>query len=177
MPSSLMLGHDFDIVEGFPTVDLNTGANDGDWVSLKNNSRVGIFFTSGTGTGNDDPTVLVQQATTNAGGSVKVLNIVTGQVFKKQAATSLAAVTAWSSADCCIGSGSCAHKLTNLTAAEQSLMWWVEFRSSDLDVDNGFDHLRATVAGADLCNAQPGSLSYFVKTGYPSAPTDVVSSL
>lgn len=174
MPGSLMLGNLFDLVEGVPTVDLQTGANNGDYVSLRNATRVGILFTSGVGTAGDDPTLTIQQAKNACGGCVKSLNIPAGRAWKKQAATSLAAVTTWTGADCCRGTGCCAHTLTNATSAEQSAMWYVEFHASDLDVDNKFDFIRATVADIG-CNAQPGSLTYIVQPKYPSDPDQVVT--
>jgi hypothetical protein len=54
------LGNIFDIVEGFPTVDLQTGANTGDYVSLVNCEGVLVLFRSGVGTAADDPTITTQ---------------------------------------------------------------------------------------------------------------------
>ena len=176
MPGSLMLGNIFDLVEGFPTVDLQSGNNCGDWISLRNSARVGIFFTSGVGSACDDPTLTIQQAKNACGGSVKSLAICTGKAFKKQAATNLSAVTTWTSASGCVGTGCCTHTLTNLTSAEQSAMWYVEFDSSELDVACQFNFIRATVADIG-CNAQPGSLTYIVAPKYPSAPVDTLTVL
>mgnify|MGYP003134672610 CR=1 FL=1 len=168
-PSTPMLGQDIDIIEGVPTVDLQTAANNGDYISLKNADRVMIVFTSGVGTAGDDPTITVQQATTNAGGSVKALNFTT--IFRKQAATSLAAVTAWTET-----TQAAANTYTNATSAEQSLIWVIEFAAEDLDVDNGFDHIRATVADVGT-NAQPGSLQYIVRPMFQNDPENMVSVL
>jgi len=143
------------IVEGFPTVDLSTGANTGDWVSLADYGHVAIIFTSGVGTAGDDATLTVLQASDNAGTGSKALNINTSKVFKKQAATSLASVGQWSDAS---GDAS-SNTLTNATAAEQSLIWVVEFDANELDVANNFTHVSCTVADVGT-NAQPGSLMY-----------------
>ena len=174
MPSPLMLGNKFDIVEGFPTVDLQTAANNGDYVSMKNASAIGIVFTSGVGTASDDPTVTIQQAQDNAGTGVKALNVVTSpvQVWKKQAATDLSAVTVWTDAS---GDAS-TNTVTNATGAEQALIWVIEFKAEDLDVDNAFNHLRATIADIGS-NAQPGSLMYIIEPMYPASPDSVLSAL
>jgi len=161
----------FQIVEGFPAVDLQTGANNGDYISLKNAKRVAIVFTSGVGTAGDDPTLTLQQATSVAGGSVKALNIPTGSAFMKQAATNLAAVSAWSTA-----ATIATNTLTNDTSAEQSALWVVELTPDELDVDNGFDCIRATVADIGS-NAQPGYLFYLIELKEARSPLNAVSCI
>jgi len=165
---SQALGCLFDIVEGFPCVDLSTGANTGDWVNCANAGHVVILFGSGVGTAGDDPTLTVLQASDNAATGSKALNVVTDpiHVWKKQAATSLASTTVWSDAS---GDAS-TNAVTNATSAEQSALWVVEFDTDMLDVDNGFDHISCTVADVG-CNAQPGFLLYFLtEMRYPDSP-------
>jgi hypothetical protein len=163
------LGNIFDIVEGFPVVDLQTGANNGDYISLKNNRGVLVVFASGIGTAGDDPTITLQQATDNSGTSVKALNFTT--IYRKQAATSLASTTAWTET-----TQSAANTYTNATSAEESSIWTVWVDGADLDVDNSFDHLRATVADVGS-NAQPGYLLYIPLPKDPRNPDKVVSYL
>ena len=174
MPGPILLGNRIDIIEGFPTVDLQTAANNGDYISMQNNSAILILFTSGVGTGGDDPTLTIQQATDACGTSAKALNIVTSpvKVWKKQAATSLASTTTWTDASCCVST----NTVTNATSAEQSAYWAVEYDAADMDVANGFDFIRATVADIGS-NAQPGSLTYIVAPKYPGSPDATVSSL
>jgi hypothetical protein len=162
-----MLGNKIDMVEGFPAVDLSSGANTGDWVNVKNASRVAVVFVSGVGTAGDDPTLTIQQAKDNSGTGAKALNFAT--VFRKQAATNLSSTTSWTET-----TQSAANTYTNATAAEQSLIWWVEFAAEDLDVANGFDHIRATVADVGT-NAQPGYLMYLVEPMYPNDPDNVIT--
>jgi hypothetical protein len=159
-----------DMVEGFPAVDLSAGANTGDWVSVRDYDRVAVVFISGVGTAGDDPTLTIQQAKDNAGTGAKALNFTT--IYRKQAATNLAAVTKWTKT-----TQSAANTYTNGTAAEESLIWWVEFRGSDLDVANGFDYVRATVADVGT-NAQPGYLFYLLgRAAYPNEPDNKLSPL
>lgn len=166
--SSLILER-FQIVEGFPAVDLATGANSGDWISLKHAKRVAVVFTSGVGTAGDDPTLTIQQATAVAGTSAKALNIPTASAFSKQAATNLSAVSAWSTA-----ATISTNTLTNDTSAEQSALWVVEFTPDELDIDNGFDCIRATVADIGS-NAQPGYLFYLIELKEQRSPANAVS--
>jgi len=159
MTSNLAFLDRFDIVEAFPTVDLQTGANTGDWISLKNARRAVVVFTSGVGTAGDDPTVTLLQATDVAGTGSKALNINTAHVHKKQAATSQAAVTAFADAS----AGVTNNAWTDADAAEQSLTLVIEVNPSDLDVANGFDCISA--------------LKYIVEKIYADAPADQAGHL
>ena len=84
-----LLGNVLDIVEGFPTVDLQSGANTGDWLNMAVGNHVVIVFTSGVGTDGDDPTLTIEQAQDASGTGAKALNPTTDppHVWKKQAAT------------------------------------------------------------------------------------------
>ena len=167
--SSLILER-FQIVEGFPAVNLATAANNGDWVSLKHAKRAAIVFTSGLGTAGEDPTLTVLQATDVSGTSSKALNIPTASAFKKQAATSLAAVSAWTAA----GANVSTNTFTNDTSAEESALWVVEITPDELDADNGFDCIRATVADVGA-SAQSGYLFYLLELKEQRAPANAVS--
>lgn len=170
MPTGALFLERFDIVEGFPAVDLSTGANTGDWVAAKNAKRIVIAFISGVGTAGDDPTLTVQQAVNNAGGSVKALNFTV--IYRKQAATSLASTTQWTKT-----TQTAANTYTEATAAEQALIWVVEIDPVvDLDVANSFDYLRATVADVGA-NAQPGYLLYVVEKVHLTTPASQPSNL
>lgn len=159
------------IVEGVPPVDLQTGANDGDWVSLKNYRRVIVMFHSGIGTNGEDPILTMEQATDNAGAGAKALTFAT--IYRKQAATNLAAVAQWTKT-----TQVAAATYTNTDAAEQSALWLVEFEAGDLDVDGGFDHIRARVADVGGAGAQPGSLHYILGDAvHERAPENMLSAL
>ncbi|MGE0229986.1 MAG: hypothetical protein AB7I38_17075 [Dehalococcoidia bacterium] len=156
-----------DIVEGFPAVDLQGGANSGDYISLKNARRVAVVFLSGLGTAGDDPTLTLQQAQDVAGTGVKALNFT--EILRKQAATSLAAVAQWTRT-----TQAAANTYTNGTSAEEDLVWVVEIDPTQLDVENGFDCIRATVADVGG-NAQPGALFYLVEKQVEGDPTTALS--
>lgn len=142
------------IAEGFPTVDLSSGANDGDWVSLKDYRHIAIIFRSGVGTAGQDPTLTIEQAQDVAGTGAKGLNFDT--IYRKQAATDLSAVGAFTKTE-----QTAASTYTDADAAEQSVLWIVEFDVAELDINNGFDVIRATIADVGA-NAQPGDLLYIL---------------
>ena len=73
------------IAQGFLPVAMNTGANAGDWVSMKEFGRMAIVIFKAIGTAGDDPTITVKQAQDVSGTSPKALGFT--EVRKKQAAT------------------------------------------------------------------------------------------
>lgn len=158
------------IVEGWPIVDLQTADNTGDWVSLKNYKHLAILFASAVGTAGQDPTLTVNQATSAAGGSSKALTFTT--IYRKQAATSLASTGTWTKT-----TQAAANTYTNDTSAEQDLIWVVEFDSDQLDVDNGFCFVNATVADVGGA-AQLGYLLYLLsEPRYPAAPENMLTAI
>jgi hypothetical protein len=151
------------LVEGFPAVDLQSGNHTGDWVSLVKYGRVIVLFTSGVGTNGDDPTLTIEQAKDVAGTSPKSLTFT--RAYKKQAATNLASTGTWTEV-----TQAAANTYTNTDAAEQSALWAVEFSADELDVNNGYTALRATVADVGS-NAQPGYLLYILgDPRFPAGP-------
>lgn len=158
------------IVESFPVVDLQAGANTGDWVNLANFKHAAVVFGSGVGTAGDDPTLTLQQATSAAGAGAKALNFTT--IFRKQAATSLAGVAAWTRT-----TQAAANTYTNATSAEEDALWVVEFDTDQLDADGGFCFVQASVADVGN-NAQPGFCLWLLsEPRYPAAPENAVSAL
>jgi len=143
------------LVAGFIPTDMQTAANNGDYVTMKNYNKCAIIFYKAIGTAGDDPTITVQQATTVAGGSVKALNFTTIKV--KQGAD-LAAVAQFTNT-----TQVAANTYTDATSAELAAIWVIEFDASELDVAGGFDCLRATVADIGG-NPQLGCLLYILSS-------------
>jgi hypothetical protein len=138
------------IVSGFIPVDMQTGANTGDWVSVENFNHLSIVLFKGAGTAGDDPTLTVLQATDNAGTSSKALNFT--RIYTKQGTlTGIANFT--------LTTQSAANTYTDATSAEVTAIWVVEFDADDLDVSSGFDHIQASVADVGS-NAQLGCCLY-----------------
>lgn len=158
------------IVEGFPIVDLSSGANNGDYVSLKNYRRCLILFAASAGAAGEPPTVTVQQAQDISGTGVKNLTTVT-TFFTKAAATDLTGTGQWTKV-----TQAAANTFTRVTGTLDKL-WAYEVRDDQLDAGNAFDCLRATVADVGA-TAQLGYLLYILlDPRYPDAPENMLSAI
>ncbi len=159
------------VVIGFGPVDLQTAANSGDWVSLKNYKHVEIHFVSAVGTAGDDPTLTLGQATAVAGTGDKALAVI-DTVYRKQAATDLTGTGQWTKA-----TQTAAATYTDTDSAEEFAHWVVHVDADELDVDNDFDCIRATVADVGS-NAQLGVLWYELsEPRFPAAPENMLSAI
>ena len=133
------------IVEGFLPVNLATGNQTGDWISMSKYNHATVCFYGAVGSTGDDPTITLLQATTNTGAGSKALNFT--DIYRKQAATNLTGTTVFTHTTQAAG-----NTYTNATAAEQALLWCIEIDATDLDVSNNFDFIQANVAdvGANI---------------------------
>jgi len=138
------------ILSAFVPVDLQDGANTGDWVALENFNQLSIVFFKAAGTAGDDPTLTIQQATDNAGTSAKALNFTT--VYVKQG--TLASVANFTKV-----TQSSGNTYTATDAAEEQAIWIVEISADDLDVSGGFTHAQGSVGDVGS-NAQLGCGMY-----------------
>ncbi len=137
----------------------------GDYVCLKGYGKVGILFVKEAGTAGDDPTITLYQATDVSGTSAKVATVIDTH-WIKQAATSLASTGTFTKTTQTLAS-TIAY---NATSAEQALIDYFEVNVEDLDVDNGFDCIRADVALAASGGAQWGTILYLLlDPRYPQA--------
>ena len=169
---SAHLGELVDVHTFFPPIDLQgaSGAHiDGDWLAVHKGHRFSILFSKGAGTAGQDPTLTVQQATTSSGTSAKALNFTEIWVKQPTGASDLTAVTGWT-----LVTQSAANTYTEATSAETAAMWRIEFSSSDLDGDGGFDFVNATVADVGG-NAQIGSCHLLIWPRY--GPTRISQHL
>ena len=155
------------IAAGFVPVDMQTAGNNGDYVSMANYERMVCVLYKAIGTGGDDPTITLQQATDASGTGAKDLDFTT--IYKKQGAD-LALVGQWTKV-----TQTAANTYTNDTAAEQAAIWAVEFKADDLDADGGFKFLRMTVA--DIGGNPQLGCSLYIAMGarYQDAPENMRS--
>jgi len=148
--------------------DVNASAATGDIVSLKNYRKcnVMVYFAAGTAT-TGDLTVTLQQTTdvSNSLSDAKNLAVLqTGRIYTKQAATALTSVTGWTAE-----TQTAAATYTSTTSGEQVGLWAFEVRADDLDVDNGFDCIRANI-GATTSSKYVSSWYVLSDPVYPGAP-------
>lgn len=139
------------ITAGFVPLDLQT-QRDGDWVGMQSYNHLAVIFFKGTGTDGDDPTITLQQAQDNSGTGVKALNFT--EIWRKQAADVLTVAQFTKTTQ------SAANTYTN-TDAHQQCIWIIEIDADMLDVDNGFQYVRATLSDTGT-NAQLGCVLYLL---------------
>lgn len=148
-----LLADELQIAAGFVPVNMASGANDGDWVSMKFYRHLTVVLFKGAGTAGEDPTITMEQATAVAGTSAKALTFTT--IYKKQGADlfTIGQFTKVTQA--------AAATYTDGTLAEEQAIVLIEFNAEDLDVEGGFDCVRARVA--DVGNSsQIGGLLYIL---------------
>jgi hypothetical protein len=148
------LTENIQIVSAIVPVNLATGANNGDWVSLKNYGHCAIVVFKGAGTAGDDPVITVRQATDVAGTSAKALNFT--RVDKKVGTqTGIGTFT--------VASQAAANTHTDTDSAEAEGVFVVEFDADELDIANGFDCVQVQIPDTGT-NAQIGCALYLLSS-------------
>lgn len=137
------------IQAAFVPVDMSGGANNGHWFDMTEFRRVMVLLFTAAGTTGHNLTVTLNQAQDNAGTGSKALNFTS--YFKKESASGLTGVGQFTEVD-----QAAANTLTT-NSADQAL-YAVEVLESDLDVNNGFNHIQVTVSQAGA--AQVGGALY-----------------
>lgn len=140
------------IVSAIVPVNLATGANNGDWVNMKDYGRCAIIFHAGAGAAGQDPTITVLQAQSD-GGSSKALNFT--RVDRKQgtALTAQGQFTTTNPAD--------GNTYTNDTLAELQKLVVIDISIEDFDVANGYGWLQASIADVGS-TSQVGAMLYIL---------------
>lgn len=146
MPSlNNLLVEQCQIVAGIIPVDSQSGANTGDYVSLKNYERCSIVIYKAAGVAGDDPVITVTQAQDVSGTGVKALNF-TRVDSKVGVQTGIGTFTTNTQA--------AGNTYTDLVSAEAQGLFVIEFKAEDLDVNNGFDCLKVAVPDTGSAGAQ-----------------------
>lgn len=140
-----LLVEEVQIVAAIIPVDSQTGANTGDYVSLKKYERCSVVIFKAAGVAGDDPVITVTQAQDVAGTGVKALNF-TRVDAKVGAQTGVGTFTAVTQA--------AGNTYTDLVSAEAQGLFVIEFKAEDLDVNNGFDCLKVAVPDTGAGGAQ-----------------------
>ena len=139
------------IVPAVIPVDLQTGANTGDYVDLSNYGRCAIVFLAAAGTAGDDPVISLRQATDVADAGGKALNFDRIDV-KNGTLTSVGTFTSIANTD---------SDYTDDASAEVQNLWVIDIKAEDLDIDNGYCCLRVNVADVGT-HAKLGALLYLL---------------
>lgn len=155
------------IEAAFVPVDMQDGANNGDWVSLENYKRCLVVLYKDAGTAGDDPVFKLQQATAADGTGAKDLDF----TVVHQKVGTLSSVTSWTRT-----TQTAATSYTNAASAESEAIICVEIDAAMLDVDNSFKFIQLSVADVGT-NAQLGCGFYILfDPRYPqSSPISALS--
>lgn len=119
------------IVPAFVPIDTTGAARAGDWVNLKFYRRCAVVILQGAWAGGT-PAVTFEQATDASGSGAKTL-----AYTERWDGTALT--------DDILGRTAVSSNTSNLANAANGFMV-VEFHAQDLDIANGFTHLRVNVA-------------------------------
>jgi hypothetical protein len=140
------------IAAGFVPVDMSAGANNGDWINLRDWNHLTVIVFKAAGTAGDDPTLTLKQASDNSGTGAKALNFT--EIWQKQGTlTSVGTFTK--------NTQSAANTYVDTDSAENQGIYVLEIDADMLDVDNGFDHVQISIADVGT-NAQLGSALYIL---------------
>lgn len=145
------LGEQMNLIAQVPLDMAGASGLNAGWVSTKNYQRVSVLLVCAAGGAAEPPTITLQQATDVSGTSAKNAAIIT-KVFKKEHATALEGVGTWTEVNQ-------AAAATFLGTAQVQAAYLFDVRPEDLDNDNAFDCIRATVADVGA-TAKFGSLMY-----------------
>lgn len=152
----------FNFCQGSLPVDMRTAANTWDVISLKGYGGCLIIFYKAVGTAGDDPVITLLQGTDIAFGTNKALNIT--RVDKKQAASNLLAVGPYTksvSGGAATNDAFSTNTWSNTDLAEQAAIVVIDIKPEMLDVANGYDCIRVSVADVGT-NAQLGCGLYML---------------
>jgi len=157
------------IVSGFAPVEITT-ARTADAVSLKNYGRCLILFHKGIGGAGEDPTLTLLQGTDVAFGTNKALDFTT--IHVKQDPTALSDVGQWTKV-----TQAATNTYTDATSGEQAAVWAIDIKAEDLDVDGGYDCIRASIGDVGSVS-QIGALEYLLyEPRFAAAPESMPSAI
>ncbi len=137
------------ILAGVPA-DMVAGALNGDYVSLKEFNHIEIIAMKAVGAAAENATITITQAQNVAGLNAKALNFT--QVVRMEGAD-LTAVTAAAIVEQASGN-------TFVLDGDSQGVYVIEFDANNLDVQNGFDCIRAAIADVGTTGTQFGAILY-----------------
>lgn len=150
-----------DIVPAFVPVDMQSAANNGQWVNMKHVSKLLAVLFKAAGTAGDNPVFTLKQATDSSGTGAKALNFT-------RARTKIGAIG--STPQWTVVTQSAGNTITPTSAANPAVIA-VEIQASELDTANGFNFVQLSIPDTGT-NAQLGA-AFYIATGlrYPQAVT------
>lgn len=142
------------IIPAIIPVDLQTGANSGDRVSMENYERCVFVLLTAIGTAGDDPVISAQQHTAASGGTPANLNFT--RIRHKVGATAVGAVGDFTLVE---QAAAASYDTDGIDGAENEALICIEVKASDLT--DGYKFISFNVADVGG-NAQLGAALYIM---------------
>lgn len=162
------LADELQIAVGFVPSDLAAAAQSGDWISMKSFRHCAVLVVKAAGSVSEPATLTLEQASDVSGSGAKALNFTRADVKRGADLQTQGQFTRLTQ--------TAANTLAmDGTAGNTQVMALVEVNDEDLDVEGGFDCVRAKFADVGT-TAQLGTIIYILSgpryTPPPSALTD-----
>ncbi len=141
------------IVPAIMPVNLASGAQTGDWVSLKNYGRCTIVVLIGVGAAGQDPVLTLQQGKSVSENSPVALNFTRIDVKQASALTAVGEFTKIAQA--------AGNTYGPSDGGENQKLWVIDIKAEDLDIDGGYDCVRASLSDPGT-NSQIGTALYIL---------------
>lgn len=145
---------DHNIIAGLIPVNLATGANTGDRVSMENYGRCVFVFIGGIGTAGEDPVISAQQHVAATGGTPA--DLLFTRIRHKVGATALSAVEDFTLVT---QTAAASYDSDPIAGAENEALICIEIRAEDLTDGYKFISFNIADVGAD---AQLGAALYIM---------------
>jgi hypothetical protein len=168
MSSTFLTLHpeNINVASGLTVVDLATGANAGDVVHMDYWGECLVLLVKEAGAAGEPPIITVEQ-TQEIGGTPKALTIRGGSYVKKGA--NLQAVGDWTK------TAMTTANTLNLTAGDTEAIVAMHIRSADLDMANGYNCIKVSVAKTGATAGQLGTLLYIMGSPRYTPPPSVLA--
>lgn len=157
------------IASGFVPVNLATAANTGDWFNMANYGRGAFILFKGAGSSSEDPVVVFSQATSAAGAGSKDLTINTTGAIDKKTGADLTAIAQWTA----VTGGSASIT----TEGGEQAIWVFDIQARDLDINNGFTFVQASIADVGSTSQIGGMLFFGMDPVYPDKAVNMLGVL
>ena len=162
-----LLAEEMQVAAAFVPVAINGGANDGDWVSLKNYNHVSVLFFGAAGAATEPATITMEQATSVAGSAAKALTFT--RIDKKHD-TDLFTVGQFTK----VTQAAAATYAFGTTTGDKQALVLIDFNAEDLDVEGGFDCIRGRIADVGT-TAQLGAMLYLLSDPRHTPPPSAIA--
>lgn len=163
MKAALLLER-LNLVSAFVPINMATGANTADWVSMDKYERCIVLLHKGAGANGEPPTITISQAKDNAGGSTKGLNFT---AIWTQLATDVTTLAAWTAV-----TQAAASTYAPAAGDTQGLIA-IEIEAATLDRANSFNFIQASVGDVGATSQIGGVLYILGDARFETTPVNL----